>query len=180
MKEKIIEEFPEYKIDELGNVYSRYKPKTNILTNNWYKLRQVLDKGVGYYLVTLVNSKTKRRKNQFIHRLLAQAFIPNPENKSQVNHKDGNKQNNSLDNLEWVTSRENSQHAVDMGLTTYGYCEKAVKQIDLYTNEVIKIYKSLAEAERQTNICKQNISKVVRGKRNKAGNYYWEYVNKSI
>jgi len=51
-----------------------------------------------------------------VHRLLALMFIPNPKNKAQVNHKDGNKQNNSLDNLEWVSCSENAQHAYDTGL----------------------------------------------------------------
>lgn len=54
-----------------------------------------------------------------IHRLLALHFIPNPDNKPQVNHKDGNKLNSRLDNLEWVTQSENNRHAYDTGLKTY-------------------------------------------------------------
>ena len=175
MKEQIIPDFPEYKINENGEVFSRYKFKTNIVTNDWRPVKQVLDKKIGYYLVTLVNAKTKVRKNQFIHRLLAQAFIPNPLTKPHVNHIDGNKQNNRLVNLEWSTCRENSQHAVDLGLTTYSHCEKEVSQIDLLTGCTIRDFKSLQEAETITGVARQNISKVVRGLRNKAGNFGWKY-----
>lgn len=175
MREQIIPDFPEYKINEKGEVFSKYKYKTSIVTDDWRPVKQVLDKKVGYFLVTLVNAKTKVRKNKFIHRLLAQAFIPNPLTKPQVNHIDGNKQNNQLVNLEWATSKENSQHAVDLGLTTFTSCEKAIVQIDLSTGCVIREFKSLQEAETITKVARQNISKVVRGLRTKAGNFGWQY-----
>lgn len=65
---------------------------------------------VGYRKVTISG------KNEFVHRFVAIAFIPNPENKPQVNHKDGNKLNNAVSNLEWVTDAENKQHAKNTGL----------------------------------------------------------------
>ena len=175
MKEQLIPNFPEYKINENGEVFSRYKYKTNIVTNDWRPVKQVLDKKIGYYLVTLVNAETKVRKNQFIHRLLAQAFTPNPLIKPHVNHIDGNKQNNQLVNLEWATCKENSQHAVDLGLTTHSHCEKEISQIDLLTGCIIRDFKSLQEAETITGVARQNISKVVRGLRTKAGNFGWKY-----
>ncbi|HEU0125887.1 MAG TPA: NUMOD4 domain-containing protein, partial [Flavobacterium sp.] len=61
-------------------------------------------------------STTRSHGTILLHRALAEAFIPNPENKRCVNHKDGNKLNNSLDNLEWATHGENNQHAYDTGL----------------------------------------------------------------
>ena len=71
----------------------------------------------GYCFVGLYVGENKT-KNFLIHRLVAETFIPNPDNKTQVNHKDGNKKNNDISNLEWVTARENLVHAFKIGLKT--------------------------------------------------------------
>ena len=171
--EQIIPEFPYYKIDTSGRVF---RNRTKNLSNPvWKELIPVLCSGTGYYLVTLCHEGV--RKNKRIHRLLMEAFVPNPENKKQVNHIDGVKTNNSLSNLEWATSVENTQHAVDLGL-----CEKAIAasrkpilQIDRDSSRVIAEHISIHEAGRTTGVAWQNISKVVRGIRSHAGGYFWEY-----
>lgn len=171
---KTIENFPNYVIDVNGNVYSRYKFKTSIVCDEWRAVKPVLDKGVGYFIVTLVHEGI--RKNQFIHRLLAQNYIPNPLNKAQVNHIDGNKQNNALSNLEWVTPKENAQHAVRIGLCDTRTLNQSVGVIQMNLDGSFNAkYMSLHEAERSTGIAWQNISKVVRGLRKTAGGFSWKY-----
>lgn len=110
-----------YKISNLGNVKSLYrviirsdkKPypvkEKIIATNKYFNVN-----GRGYLGVCLIYNR--RRKTKHIHRLLAESFIPNPKNKPQVNHIDGNKLNNSLNNLEWVTASENIIHGYKLGL----------------------------------------------------------------
>lgn len=86
----------------------KYTKKDRIL------IPEITSKGLGYYRVLLCKNSIITKF--LIHRLVAKAFIPNPENKPQVNHRDGNKLNNNVENLEWVTASENVQHAFDTGL----------------------------------------------------------------
>ena len=84
-----------------------------------------------YLYVSL--SRQGKVKKVFIHQLVAETFIPNPGNKPQVNHKDGNPQNNLVSNLEWVTNAENTQHAYDTGLNSKS---KKCTLININTKEI--------------------------------------------
>ena len=95
----------------------------------------------GYFVIGICTNGKK--KNFPIHRLVAQTFIPNPQNKPQVNHRDGNKLNNNIDNLEWVTAKENSKHALDMGLLENISKSVSKPVIDIITGQK---YKSLTAA----------------------------------
>lgn len=86
----------------------------NKITGTVYKLN-VTTNG---YLDVVVSLGNKKIKNFRIHKAVAETFIPNPKNKPEVNHIDGNKQNNYVENLEWVTGSENVQHAYNMGLAS--------------------------------------------------------------
>lgn len=109
MQTKDIPGFTGYKINENGEVFSYKGKKTR-----GHKMATVIT-NCGYVHVSLVYTKGKS-KPFLMHRLVAQTFIPNPENKPQINHIDGNKENNHITNLEWCTSSENRQHAIQTGL----------------------------------------------------------------
>lgn len=112
-----------------------------------------------------------------VHRLVALLYIENPNNLPVVNHKDGNKQNNNKDNLEWCTFKHNTLHAEKLGLRTHKHLCKKVKQIDINTGEVVAIYNSITEASNKNGIARQCIGKVCLGKRKSAGGFKWETCN---
>lgn len=136
--------------------------------------------GRGYLYVDLYNNGRKSRK--YIHRLVAETFIPNIENKPYINHKDGNSRNNNYTNLEWVTAKENVTHASKVlnCLTAYSIAnerkKKRVKQIDLITNKVIKVYDSIRQASKETGIPSSNIVNVLKGRGSKTKNFIWCYI----
>ena len=103
---------------------------------------------------------------------MCETSLPNTENKAHVNHKDGDKLNNALANLEWATEQENSQHAVDIGLTTYEHCSKEVHQYTI-DGDYLATYSSDREATKATGVQYQNISKVTCGLRKTAGGFFW-------
>lgn len=100
-----------YQISNIGNVRSLYYNRR--LTTKYTLLKQRVNPD-GYMCVGL--TLNKKQKKQRVHRLVAMGFIDNPENKSEVNHKDGVKKNNTVGNLEWNTHRENMVHATINGL----------------------------------------------------------------
>ena len=127
----------EYQISNYGEVKS-------FKTGKWVTLKPRANKAG--YLSIAIHRKGKVKVYR-VNRLVASTFIPNPENKPQVNHKDGNKLNNCIDNLEWMTQNENIQHAWDNGL--YETTRKAISRahskavIDSLTG---KLYPSLKMA----------------------------------
>lgn len=142
-------------------------------------IKTCLNKKNGYiYAVLRVD---KKPKGSAIHRLVAIAFHDNPENKKEVNHKDGNKLNNRSDNLEWCTKSENHKHRFEV-LNQAPNCKgifnrhgsKKVNQLTI-DSIYIKTYPSLNEAARQLGINRTGISQALSGKFKTAGGYKWEF-----
>jgi hypothetical protein len=173
-----------YSISNLGNVRSngkKYVDAMNRVQNRKPKELKTRVGRNGYLCVDLSANGINVQKN--IHRLIAEAFISNPQNKATVNHKDGNKLNNNISNLEWNTYSENNKHAVDNGLRkspwtgVYGIDNpksKPIIQIDKQGN-FINEYANAREAERKTGISYKHISCCCLGKRTSTGGYCWKF-----
>jgi len=158
-----------YMVDKQGNVYS--KKRNKILSPK--------ENHDGYLRIQLW--KANKCEYVSIHRLIAETFIENVDNKPFVNHIDGNKQNNNVENLEWCTQKENIKHAFDTGLSTR--CPKNWKinsiSVEQYskTDIYIKTFPSTMEVERQLGIPHSQISNVCKNKKNyvTAGGFKWKY-----
>lgn len=121
----------------------------------------------GYIVVCLC--KHNKHKNFKVHRLVAEAFIPNPENKPTVNHIDEDKTNNVVSNLEWATMKEQNNHGTRTQRTS-----KKVKAIDIATGEYNE-YNSQSECARQLGLKAPNINMCLKGKCRQIGGYVFEY-----
>ena len=168
-----------YQVSNLGRIKSLPKKikMRNQYTEKEMILKQETDKR-GYARITLCKENEKHKQAQ-VHRLVAIAFIPNKKNKPQINHKDGNKLNNNVDNLEWVTAKENTQHALRIGLKK-NFKRIKVNQYDLYGN-FIKQWESLTSASKGTNMSSNShICSCCRGERKTAGGFIWKYSKEVI
>ena len=154
-----------YEVSNCGNICTKTKNKLFKLNKN----------SRGYIVVTF--TKNKIEKSYSVHRLVAEAFIPNPENKPQVNHINGDKTDNRVENLEWCTQSENQIHCFKNNLQKRN--NKKVIQYDI-NNNLIRVWDSLKEAAEQLNINHSKISLVCRGKRKTTGGYIWRYADEKI
>jgi hypothetical protein len=123
----------------------------------------------------------KSPKAELVHRLVAKAFIRNPEGKKTVNHKDGNKQNNHYLNLEWATHSDNERHAWRLGLkkTELARLIKVSKPVDQYSMDgiFIKRFPSASQAGRSCNTDASSIIKACKGKVKFIKGFIWKYAN---
>ena len=166
-----------YQISDLGRVRRISYP--DLGNKGKYKLPYYLkprkDKD-GYLKYTLCNKEII--KNSFSHRLVALNFTENPLNKKEVNHINGLKYDNRVENLEWVTQSENRRHCLKYlnPKLRNNKLSKKTYQYDLQMN-LITVFPSAKEAGRQTGIQQTNISECCRGLRKQVGGFIWSYVN---
>lgn len=161
-----------YQVSNYGRVKSLHKKtekiKSQRMGSNGYKVINLYKNGI--------------EKTYGVHRLVAMAFIDNHDNKREVNHIDGCKINNCVENLEWATPSENIRHAYDTGLNegTSKASEARKRKVKCITTG--KTYESLSEAESLTGVAYYSISKCCTGKKKSAGKLpdgtklIWEYI----
>lgn len=154
-----------YTVSDDGRVFSVRKQKELTLKQNWdgYRRVQLWDHGKCNFVS--------------VHRLVAETFLPNPENKPFVNHKNGDKADNRVSNLEWCTQQENIRHAWKEGLskTQLNRAGKAIRQLN-GEGGILRIFPSTMQVERELGIAHTNVSAAIK-RGGTAGGFRWEYDN---
>lgn len=140
----------------------------------------VLDRG-GYQYVSL--SKNGRVKKKSVHRLVAMAFIPNPENKPMVNHIDEVKTNNAVSNLEWCDAQYNINYGTRTERSVQNHRSyklgNAPRAKAVFCVELNKTFDCAKRLEEELGICRSAICRVCKGRQNTAGGFHWRYANEN-
>lgn len=150
-----------YEVSEDGEIFSK-------ITNRMRK--QVVNAKNGYAYVVLSNPSKKVKLTKAVHRIVAEAWLPD-EKSECVNHKNENKLDNRVSNLEWCTKAYNNTYNGKMQR-----CCKQIAMCDKNTKEIVKVFPSARVAEKYVKTNYKNISAVCHGKRPSAGGYVWKFV----
>lgn len=169
---KPIKDFENYYINRNGEIKS---------TRAFKGTKVIILKGSlnnkGYKTITMI--KNGKVYNKTIHRLLMETFIPNPHNYKCINHKDGNKLNNSLDNLEWCDYGHNEKEAYRLKLKEPRLKPRKIKQLDKHSGELIRIWNSSYSPYYELGYSASNINMCCNGKRKTANGYIWRFVDEN-
>lgn len=171
---KPVKDFALYDVSSLGRVRKKeYMTKDKKHIRKARIISPVLNKN-GYYYVTLIDMSGKHYFKT-IHRLVATAFLPNPNYYPDINHKDRDKKNNTVENLEWCTTQYNVTYG-DAQEKRAARVSKPVAQIDATTGEVVCRYKSERYASKVTGIPQPYISMCARNTHRTAKGYKWKFL----
>ena len=170
-------EYDGYQVSSLGNVRSVDRYQTNANGKTYFYKGRLLKKtnqkgrdGYGYYVVNL--RQHGEANIVLVHRLVATAFVDNPDHLPTVNHKDGDKHNNNFNNLEWTSYADNNIHALETNLRKPRGNNVIQKT---KSGEVVNIFQSVCEASRKTGVSRGGINHCVNGRTKTSGGYIWEY-----
>jgi len=172
-----------YQVSNYGKVKSlKRKVYSGKNRFRWHYERIMSNKknnGNGYIVVSL--NKNGRSQNKYVHRLVAEAFIENPNNLKYINHKDETKSNNNVKNLEWCTAEYNCKYndrhkKIGLKMINNKGNSKPIYQLN-DNNEVINQYPSISEASRQLKVSYQAISDCLKGKQQHSAGYRWKYLD---
>lgn len=156
-----------YEVSNIGRVKSlNYRRTKEVRILNGGKYTN------GYCFVKLY--KYGMSKHCSRHRLVAEAFIPNPEGKPEIDHIDNDKENNCVANLRWVTHKENAVNVITKARRFERINPTIILQFNL-DNTLVQKHRGAHDAERRTGVFRQSISLCCRGKQNTAGGYIWKY-----
>lgn len=160
---KEIKFFENYLIDENGMIYNKRrlnKPINQFVDNVGYK-----------QCILFLNGKKFYKR---VHRLVAETYISNPEKLPQVNHKDGNKLNNNVSNLEWVSNSQNTKHGYNNNL----YLNKYRVSVNVYnkSGEFLEQFKSIRELSDKLKLNRKTVSRIIKGEKSNNANYIFEII----
>ena len=179
-----VEGFPNYEVSNLGNVRSKDRISVRNGSPSYMKGRPLQPRDIdGYKRVVLYRGNRNCHQQFWVHRLVATAFIPNPENLPCINHKDENRSNNRASNLEWCTHKYNSNYgtAIERRVQHQNWesiAEKQATPVEQIASDgrVVKVWESMIECERQTGMKCSSISKCCSGQLKTYKGFVWRKV----